>query len=45
LYEEDARYVELVKLNSSILAPLDDTLARMPPDVASPIVEVYPVDR
>lgn len=45
IYEKDARYIELVKLNSSILAPLDDTLARTPPNMLSPVVEVHPVDR
>jgi len=43
LYEEDVRYIELVKLNSSIVASLDDTLARMPAGATSPVVDVRPV--
>lgn len=43
VYEEDARYTELIKLSSSVLASLDETLARMPSAMTSPVVDAHPV--
>lgn len=41
LYPEDSRYIELVKLSSSILGRVDETLARVPSGMTSPVVDVW----
>jgi hypothetical protein len=39
--EKDSRYFELVRLVSSIVAPLDESLAHMPPGATSPVDDAH----